>query len=154
MWVRVIGIALLVLGAALAALGIDGLVQGSFLAAFSKSLADSAGLRGFDPQVWRLHWMLNSAALGCIGSLIAIAGIAVAFRRHWGFLLVAAVLAISAIAPWLLHALGLARYVYERANLIETVVLMALASVAWRCSCSRKYIETSKGRKKGPGAIS
>jgi hypothetical protein len=62
MWVRVIGIAL---RAALAVLGIDGFVQGSFLAAFSKSVANSAGLRGFDRQVWRLHWMLNSAAVGC-----------------------------------------------------------------------------------------
>jgi hypothetical protein len=131
MWARVIGIAILVLGAALAALGINGAVHGTSLAVFSNSLADFAGVRGFDAAVWRLHWTLCSAAVGCIGSLIAIGGIAVSFRRRWGFLLLAAALVLSAVAPWFLQALGWVRYSFERANLTETVVLALLAFVAW-----------------------
>jgi hypothetical protein len=54
------------------------------------------------------------------------------FRRRWGFLVFAFAAAFGALGPWILKLFGLSKYPYERVDIVETVVLLALALLAVR----------------------
>jgi len=112
---RIGGIAVLLLGVALAATGIVGTVRGPSM--------PSAG----DSSMWLYHWRLWGIGIGCGGGAIAVAGVALALGKRWGFLLLALVMIIAATAPWVIQGLGLARYPYERAGSMETFVFLALS---------------------------
>ena len=73
------------------------------------------------------------AAVGWSGSLIAIGGIAVTFQKRWGFLLVATVLAISAIAPWLLKSDGMGVLFVRKSESHRD----SRAGGAWLCDMAR-----------------
>jgi hypothetical protein len=63
---------------------------------------------------------------------MAVAGAAVALGKRWGFMLLASILAFAGIAPWVIQALRLTAYPYERAGVAETLVYLALSTLsAW-----------------------
>ncbi len=68
--------------------------------------------------------------MSCAGGAVTVAGTALAFRRRWGLTVLAAVLILAAAAPWVIQALGMAPYSYERASAIEPVRLLALSVLA------------------------
>jgi hypothetical protein len=112
---RIGGIAVLLLGVAVAAAGIVGMVRGPSM--------PSAG----DSSTWLYHWRLWGIGIGCGGGAIAIAGVALALGRPWGFLLLALVMIFAATGPWIIEGLGLDRYPYERAGSMETFAFLALS---------------------------
>ena len=54
------------------------------------------------------------------------------FRRRWGFLVLAFASTLGVVGPWILKLLGLEKYPYERADVVETVILIALSFLALR----------------------
>ena len=112
---RIGGVVVLLLGVALAATGIVGMLSGPSM----PSMGDSS--------TWLYHWSLWGIGIGCGGGAVAIAGGALALGRRWGFLLLALVMIFAATAPWIIQGLGLTRYPYERAGSMETFVFLALA---------------------------
>ena len=84
---RVGGIAILLLGTALAAAAIVGTVRGPSMAAVAEALARSRDSSALDSSTWLHHWRLWGIGIGCGGGAIAVAGAALALRRRWGFLL-------------------------------------------------------------------
>lgn len=129
MLLRIAGIVFFCLGAALAALGLGGAIHGAALASFSTELARSRN-QPFDAPTWLAHWRAWSLAVTCAGIAIGVAGVGVALKKRWGFLLFGIALLASAIAPWAVQWLGLVRYRFERADLADTMVLTAFALLA------------------------
>ena len=126
---RVAGIVFLCLGATLAALGITGIIHGASLTSFSRELAQSRN-QGIDASMWLAHWRVWGLAVTCLGGVVATAGAAIALNKLWGLLLLATVLFLAAIAPWIAQSFGLVRYRFERPGFADTVVLLAFALVA------------------------
>jgi hypothetical protein len=100
------------------------------MAALGKALAESHNHIVIDRSMWLTHWRVWSLAMTCVGGAIATAGAAIAAQRQWGLLLLAVVLLFAAIAPWVVEAIGLVRYPYERAGSVETFVLLAFSLLA------------------------
>jgi hypothetical protein len=137
---RIAGIMFIVLGAALAALGITGVIHGPSMAAFSSELAQSRGL-AFDRSTWLVHWRVWGSAVVCVGAMVGLAGAALALQKRWGLLPLAMVLFLAATAPWVLEWVGLVRYRFERPGSVETLTLLAFALLAtWG------YFMRSEGR--------
>ena len=130
MKLRVFGWVVLLVGLALLFIGITGYLRGPSLAQFMR--AASGQFRGVDPDWyrWLTHWRAWALGIACAGLALAVSGAALAFQRRWGFLLMAAVLTAVAAAPWLLQALRLTRYTYERAEIPGTLVTLALSFLA------------------------
>ena len=70
--------------------------------------------------------------MAALGGTISVAGVAIMFRKRWGFLVFAFAAGFGALGPWILKLFGLSKYPYERADIVETVVLLALALLAIR----------------------
>jgi len=126
---RVAGIVFLCLGAALAALGVAGIMHGASFTSFSTELAQSRN-QAFDTSTWLAHWRIWGSAVTCLGGAVAAAGAAIALNKRSGLLLLGIVLFVAAIAPWLVQSLGLVRYRFERPGFGETIVLLAFALLA------------------------
>ena len=112
---RIGGVAVLLLGLALAAAGIVGILRGPSM------------LSSGDSSTWLYHWRLWGIGIACGGGAIAIAGVALALGKRWGFLLLALVMIFAATVPWIIQGFGLTRYPYERPGSMETFVFLALA---------------------------
>ena len=127
MSLRVGGIVILILGIAVAAAGIVGIMHGPSMAALANAIARSPAPSGIDSSMWLHHWRLWGIGIGCGGMAIALSGGALAAGRPWGFLLLAIAMTFAATAPWIIQGLGLTRYPYERAGSMETFVFLALS---------------------------
>jgi hypothetical protein len=127
MSLRVGGIVILLLGIAVGAAGIVGIMPGPSAAALADAMARSSASSGIDSSIWLHHWRLWGIGIGCGGLAIAISGAALALGRRWGFLLLAIAMIFAATAPWIIQGLGLTRYPYERAGSMETFVFLALS---------------------------
>ena len=124
---RIAGIVTVLLGIAVAAAGVVGIMRGPSMAALAEALARSRASSAFESSTWLHHWTLWGIGIGCGGGAIATAGAALALGRRWGFLLLGLVMIFAATAPWIIQGLGLTRYPYERAGSIETFVFLALS---------------------------
>jgi hypothetical protein len=127
---RIFGSALFLAGTALAFIGITGYLRGPSIAAFINAASREFHGTDVDWCNWLRHWKAWATGIGFGGLALAVSGAALATRRRWGFLLLAIVLTLSAIVPWLLQALKIPRYTYERAGIPETLVTLVLAVVA------------------------
>jgi hypothetical protein len=127
MSLRVGGIVILLLGIAVGAAGIAGIMHGPSVAALAEAMARSRASSEIDSSTWLHHWRLWGIGIGCGGVVIAISGAALALGRRWGFLLLALAMIFAATAPWIIQGLGLTRYPYERAGSMETFVFLALS---------------------------
>lgn len=127
MSLRIGGIAILILGIAVAAAGIGGTLRGPAMAALADAVTHSHDPSAIDSATWLHHWRLWGVGIGCGGVAVAVAGAALSFGRRWGFLLLAVVMFLAATGPWILQGLGLTRYPYERAGSMETFVFLALS---------------------------
>ena len=127
MSLRVGGVVILILGIAVAAAGIVGIMHGPSMAALANAIARSPAPSGIDSSMWLHHWRLWGIGIGCGGMAIALSGGALAAGRPWGFLLLAIAMTFAATAPWIIQGLGLTRYPYERAGSMETFVFLALS---------------------------
>jgi hypothetical protein len=127
MSLRVGGIVILLLGIAVAAAGIVGIMHGPSVAALADAIARSPAPSEIDSSTWLHHWRLWGVGIGCGGMAIALSGAALAAGRQWGFLLLATAMIFAATAPWIIQGLGLTRYPYERAGSMETFVFLALS---------------------------
>ena len=127
---RIVGAGILLTGIVLAGLGVYGTLRGPSLAALSDALTQADTASEFDCCSWLHHWWAWGIGMICAGGAIAIGGVALMRHRRWGFLLLAGALSAAAIAPWMIQALGLASFAYERANATETCIYLALSSVA------------------------
>jgi hypothetical protein len=127
MSLRVGGIVILLLGIAVAAAGIVGIMHGPSAAALAEAMARSRPTSEIDSSTWLQHWRLWGIGIGCGGTAIAISGAALAAGREWGFLLLAIAMIFAATAPWIIQGLGLTRYPYERAGSMETFAFLALS---------------------------
>jgi hypothetical protein len=116
---RIVGILTLIAGAAIATYAIYAFVA-------TPSMAENLALTKVDLADWSLRWRLSSSVVGLVGGLLVIAGLALLLRRSWGLILVCAAATVVAVFPWVLELSGLARYGFERAHLIETVVAAAI----------------------------
>jgi hypothetical protein len=127
---RVFAWVVLLVGLALLFIGITGYLRGPSLAQFMR--AASREFRGVDSDWcrWLTHWRAWALGIACAGFALAVSGAALAFQRRWGFLLMAAVLTAVAGVPWVLQALRLTRYTYERAETPGTLATLALAFLA------------------------
>ena len=126
---RVGGMLLVVLGIALALLGISGLVRGTALSEFADTAARHFSATGFDGQTWRAHWTFWNAGVGCAGVAFVVAGAALALRRRWGLLVMAGVLFLIAVTPLVLQMLGVALFPSERPRVGDTVILLSFAAI-------------------------
>ena len=130
MLLRVGGIVILILGIAVAAAGIVGIMHGPSATALANAIAGLPASSEIDGSTWLHHWRLWGIGIGCGGVAIAISGAALAGGRQWGFLLLAIAMIFAATAPWIIQGLGLTRYPYERAGSMETFVFLALSRPA------------------------
>jgi hypothetical protein len=97
----------------------------------SESLAWALNSVGssLDRGDWLLHWRFSSVFLGVVGLAISIAGVAVTLGRRWGLSVISAVAAIAGVFPWVLGAVGFARYAFEAPSALETFALLFVALV-------------------------
>jgi hypothetical protein len=129
---RNFGMAVSLLGGAVAIVGLTGIQSGPSIAALATELVRNPDTSAFGCCAWLRHWRLWGIGIACGGSAIALAGAALALGKRWGFLLLGSILAFAAIAPWVIQALQLTKYPYERAGLTETLVYLALSLLsAW-----------------------
>lgn len=130
MKLRVFGWIVFLAGLALLVVGVGADLRGPSLAQFIRAAARE--FRGVDPDwcAWLSHWKAWALGTACAGLALAVAGIALAFQRRWGFLLIAAVLLAAALVPWVLQALRLTRYTYERAEVPGTLVTLGVVFLA------------------------
>ena len=127
MSLRVGGVVILILGIAVAAAGIVGVMHGPSVATLADAIARSPASSEIDSSTWLHHWRLWGIGIGCGGMAIALSGAALAAGKPWGFLLLAIAMIFAATAPWIIQGLGLTRYPYERAGSMETFVFLALS---------------------------
>lgn len=127
MSLRIGGIAILLLGTAVAVAGVMGTLRGPSMAALADAVAHARDSSAIDSATWLHHWRLWGIGIACGGGAVAIAGAALALGRRWGFILLAFVMFLAATVPWILQGLGLTRYPYERAGSRETFVFLALS---------------------------
>src|SRR5215469_14279397 len=103
MSLRVGGILVLLLGIAVAAAGIVGIMHGPSLAVLAEAMAGSRASSEIDSSTWLHHWRLWGIGIGCGGVAIATSGAALALGRRWGFLLLAGAMIFAATAPWIIQ---------------------------------------------------
>jgi hypothetical protein len=120
---RIVGVLLLLAG--LAAIVIAGLMLGT-----DNPLAPSGSPGDAQGQQWLFHWRSWALAQFVLGAVIVIAGLGVFLRRQWGLLLLLGAALVSSVAPWLLRAIGLLRFEYERPAIWESVVFAAIGLAA------------------------
>jgi hypothetical protein len=128
---RLLGAVVTVAGSVLFALGVRGVLDAPALA-LSHLTAELSRGSSLNVCAWRTRWIWWSSIVAGVGGAIGISGIAVAFRRRWGFLILAIAAALGALGPWILKVFDLAKYPYERANILETVILIAFSLLALR----------------------
>jgi hypothetical protein len=73
---------------------------------------------------------MSCLILGAAATAIFVGGSIILAGRQSGFFLVAAVAASLAALPWIVTALGASRYAFEQGNIVETIVLGAIAVAA------------------------
>jgi hypothetical protein len=127
---RIIGIALLIAGVVLASLGVFGALRGPASAAIAEAMLRSVESPGFSFYSWLDRWKLWGVGIACAGAAISIGGIALVLGKRWGLLVVAFTLFVAALVPWIVQALRLARYPFESAEMPESIVCLALSTIA------------------------
>jgi hypothetical protein len=142
---RILGVLVIIAGSALLALGIRGIIDAPMLA-LSHLTAELRRGSSLDVCAWRTRWIWWCSVLAAVGGAIGIAGVAVAFQRRWGFLVLALAATLGAVGPWILKLFSLEKYPYERASVVETVILIAFTLLALRgfLSGSRRNRATSE----------
>lgn len=137
---RIVGVLCIPAGLALLGLGVRGILdaQALVLDHLAAALRRDSSL---DVCAWRNRWIWWCSVAATAGAAIGIAGGAILFRKRWGFLVLACIAALGAFGPWILELLGLVKYPYEKANVAETFVLLALSLLALRgfCSGARRF---------------
>jgi len=126
MAIRVVGVLVLLLGAAAIALAAWGLADVDRSVTHWASVAAAKGTT-FDGADWSRHWRTYSVLFGLVGGCILSAGASV---LRWGaraLPLAASLFVLSALAPWLYEWLGLANYGFERPGVSETVIAFGVA---------------------------
>jgi hypothetical protein len=122
MALRVIGIVALLAGAAMIVFSAFAAFQAESMAQHL-ALASEAWRLDFDAADWALRWRLACLRVGLTGTGILIGGMLLFLKRRSGFPVLAIILAASALLPWVL----IPKYAFEKAGLIETLVVLALA---------------------------
>lgn len=116
----VLGVFALLLGLlAIAASGI-GLVR-------VDQMAELAAASGADPVVWSNHWRISLMTYLVVGLLVLAGGGLILRRVAWGALVVAGSVLVAAVFPWVSSAVGHAQFEFEKANIVETILLISLA---------------------------
>jgi hypothetical protein len=128
---RIVGVLSILAGLALLGLGVRGILEAPTLALdhLAEELRRGSSL---DICAWRNRWIWWCSVAATAGAAIGIAGAAIVYRKRWGFLVLACAAALGAFGPWILELLGLVKYPYEQANVVETFVLLALSLLAVR----------------------
>jgi hypothetical protein len=125
---RIIGVLVLLAGAALVAFGIWAFATVGDDAARWASRAAASGV-AFDSADWSHHWLSYTTLVATIGVTTTLAGAAMFAKRRWGLLLASGAAAFAAVGPWLYQMLGLASYGYEQSDSSGwTVTLLAVAT--------------------------
>jgi hypothetical protein len=93
-------------------------------------IAARAGVIVLDAAGWIARWRMSCLILGAAATAIFVGGSIILAGRQSGFFLVAAVAASLAALPWIVTALGASRYAFEQGNIVETIVLGAIAVAA------------------------
>lgn len=126
----ILGIFALLLGLlAIAASGI-GLVR-------AEDMAGLAAKSGADPVVWSSHWRASLLAYLVIGLLVVSGGALILRGIAWGTMVVGASVLVAAVMPWISRAVGYAQFDFEKANIVETVLLISLAGFMWAMYVNR-----------------
>jgi cation transport ATPase len=129
MVLRIVGVAMALIGAIAVGIGIYGLSQtSSMMDSLSQMTVQSE--QHFDPHDWAKHWVISSLIFVGIGAFVLAGGVALVLRNLWGLLLVAAGAVIAATYPWIFLFCGIARYVFESADTVETIIYMAITCAA------------------------
>ena len=132
---RVTGLLSFVVGAVIICLSVYGTVQATEFAQNLANWQDSQGLV-LDPAHFRSHWLLSMLVVGSAGTGCVAGGVALMRRNRWGLLAICASATLLATFPWFLKALGATRYAFEVGEVLETVVLGAIAAASaaayWR----------------------
>ena len=119
---RLTGIAVFLLGGAIAAAAVWGWVSTPAMVSGSFEVVPS------DARDWSASWRLSSGLLVLIGLSAACAGAAIAWKKVWGFLLLSSAAAVAAVFPWVLQASGCLRYAFEEPSLNETAICVVVAT--------------------------
>lgn len=128
---RVVGALSVLVGLVLLGLGVWGVLDAPTLAVDHLATALRRG-SSLDVCAWRTRWIWWSSVAATVGAAISVGGVAVMFGRRWGFLVLACAAAFCAFGPWMLELFRLVKYSYEKANAVETFVLLALSLLAVR----------------------
>lgn len=129
MFARVFGVAVIIVG-------IGGLAFSVYAAVNAPSMVETlmiavrAGVIELDAADWIERWRVTCAVFGAASAATVAGGSIIVSGRRSGFLLIAAVAACLASLPWIVEALGAARYAFEQGSIAETAVLSALAVAA------------------------
>jgi|SRR5271167_4609639 len=128
---RILGVLVVISGLALLTLGVRGIIDAPMLA-LSHLTSELRRGSSLDVCAWRTRWIWWCSVVAVVGGAIGIAGVAVVFQKRWGFLVLALAAALGAVGPWILRLVGLEKYPYERASVVETVILFAFSLLALR----------------------
>lgn len=126
---RIIGVISLLIGVTLIAIAVYGLSRTESMIEILGPMAASSGV-AFDALNWSAHWIAAKSVLGGVGALTLAGGVTLLLKRVWGLLLVAAAAAVAAAFPWTLKVFGAARYTFEVPDVVESLILGAIALIA------------------------
>jgi hypothetical protein len=129
MQLRIVGGILVLVGAAVLGMGIWGIAAANSMAQRLSWVAAQNG-RGFDAEAWVLHWRISGGIVALIGALVFAGGTATLLKKVWGLIGVSLAGVTAATYPWVLQISGYARYSFEAAHLLETLIYIAVASAA------------------------
>jgi hypothetical protein len=139
---RLIAAVLVVIGLALLAFGIGGMIRASRMTMFLTTVAESQGSR-IDPKDWAAHWRVASAGMASTGVGITAAAIGVWRNRAWGSFVVAGTCVFILLSDFVAVGTGYSKYAFERSGLGENLAVSAVAILAMIAGIRRRRVEAS-----------
>ncbi len=103
----------------------------------AEDMVELAAKSGADPVVWSSHWRTSLLAYLAVGLLVLAGGGLILRGIASGTLLVGGSVLFAAMIPWISRAIGYSQFDFEKANIVETVLLISLAGFMWAMYINR-----------------
>jgi hypothetical protein len=88
------------------------------------------GVPGFDLSQWKAHWWTWCVVIGMASVCWVLGGALILCKRAGGYVYVACATAGRATFPWALRLYGGKLFMFERASIPETLILLGVAAAA------------------------